>query len=270
MTDAREFESVTIYTDGDFWGNIHRIDATKARIWVGPYAQYQNAVFVEFVRVGKRKQESFVRTGDPYVVVVPSEAAIEPDGLYVETSDGVSPTRYSTADPRWREDFDKKLQLSMIHILADYRVAETCPTVPPPALEIGNPPFMAGTSEQIPPKSADNLDDFEHHEGLRSSAERSFFDRNPALARHAKEFYGYVCQACGFNFVQVYGEIGRDFAEVHHLNPLSERPPEEWTEGVRTKISDVAVLCANCHRMIHRRRPALSLGELRSFITRRQ
>jgi hypothetical protein len=62
------------------------------------------------------------------------------------------------------------------------------------------------------------------------------------------------------------GEIGRTFAEVHHLNPLSERPASEWTEAVLTKIADVAVLCANCHRMIHRRRPALSLDELRSFM----
>ena len=55
-----------------------------------------------------------------------------------------------------------------------------------------------------------------------------------------------VCEVpgCGFSFLQVYGEIGRGFAHVHHLSPIADR------EGV-TKLSDLAVVCANCHAMIH-------------------
>ena len=55
------------------------------------------------------------------------------------------------------------------------------------------------------------------------------------------------CQTCGFDFFEVYGEIGRDYAEIHHLEPLSNR-----TKPSLTKLSDVAVLCANCHVMVHR------------------
>jgi len=52
---------------------------------------------------------------------------------------------------------------------------------------------------------------------------------------------------CGFDFERVYGELGAGFAEVHHLRPLSElRRP------VSTTLADLAVVCANCHRMIHR------------------
>jgi 5-methylcytosine-specific restriction protein A len=52
---------------------------------------------------------------------------------------------------------------------------------------------------------------------------------------------------CGFDFFETYGEIGRDFAHVHHLRPLGEltRPSE-------TSLTDLAVVCANCHAMIHR------------------
>src|SRR5438128_1702571 len=120
-SDPRGFENVAIYTDDDMWGNILRFDARQAKIWVGPYAQYQNAVFVEFVGVGKRKGESFVRANHPYVVVVPLNRAVEPDELYVETTGSISAARYGTTDPRWREDFDLKLQLSSAPILADYR-----------------------------------------------------------------------------------------------------------------------------------------------------
>lgn len=52
---------------------------------------------------------------------------------------------------------------------------------------------------------------------------------------------------CGFDFETTYGELGNGFAEVHHLRPLGElgRP-------VSTTLRDLAVVCANCHRMVHR------------------
>lgn len=106
----------------------------------------------------------------------------------------------------------------------------------------------------------------EYSEGVRRSRESYFFVRNASLAKQAKKYYGYVCQACGFNFQAKYGTLGKDYIECHHLNPLSERPEEEWTQEVKTKLADVTVLCSNCHRMIHKRKPALSLGDLKQFI----
>jgi predicted HNH restriction endonuclease len=52
---------------------------------------------------------------------------------------------------------------------------------------------------------------------------------------------------CGFDFETVYGELGSGFAEVHHLRPLGEP-----AQPVSTTLADLAVVCANCHRMIHR------------------
>ncbi len=71
------------------------------------------------------------------------------------------------------------------------------------------------------------------------------------------------CQACGFAFATAYGELGNSYIETPHLGPFSERPELEWTDELQTSVDEVTVLCANCHRMIHRRRPALSLAELR-------
>lgn len=50
---------------------------------------------------------------------------------------------------------------------------------------------------------------------------------------------------CGFNFAAVYGEVGEGYAQVHHLRPLAE------AERV-TALTDLIVVCANCHAMIHR------------------
>jgi predicted HNH restriction endonuclease len=52
---------------------------------------------------------------------------------------------------------------------------------------------------------------------------------------------------CGFDFEKAYGELGRGFAEVHHLRPLAHRSGPELT-----RLSDLAVVCSNCHSMIHR------------------
>ena len=71
------------------------------------------------------------------------------------------------------------------------------------------------------------------------------------------------CEACGFNFAAVYGDHGSDFIEVHHLIPLYELP-----EHTKTKIEDLALLCANCHRMVHRQRQWLSLDALRALLRR--
>lgn len=109
----------------------------------------------------------------------------------------------------------------------------------------------------------------EFAEARRLARERFFFARNPSLARTAKERFGTSCQVCGFNFGSVYGDLGDGYAEVHHLSPLSERPEDEWNEQVTTSLNQVAVLCSNCHRVIHRRRPALTIEDLRRALGRK-
>lgn len=73
--------------------------------------------------------------------------------------------------------------------------------------------------------------------------------RNRKLALHARKNGGrLVCEipGCGFDFEAVYGELGRGMAFVHHLKPLGERRRAE-----RTDLSDLMVICANCHAVVH-------------------
>jgi hypothetical protein len=106
----------------------------------------------------------------------------------------------------------------------------------------------------------------EFTEGRRMSAERTFFARNPKLVRAAKKYYGFSCQACGFTFSKHYGNLGDGYIEVHHLNPLSEHDEALWDEGIRTSLADVRVVCSNCHRMLHRVKPPLSVEKLGEMI----
>ncbi|GGF13090.1 HNH endonuclease [Williamsia phyllosphaerae] len=65
------------------------------------------------------------------------------------------------------------------------------------------------------------------------------------------------CEVCGFDFEALYGERGRDYIEVHHVLPL------HVARERRNRFKDLILLCANCHRMIHRGSPWLTPDQLR-------
>lgn len=69
------------------------------------------------------------------------------------------------------------------------------------------------------------------------------------------------CEVCGFSFFEEYGEIGLGFIEAHHKIPLSERKGKSITTA-----NDIALVCSNCHRMLHRGNPTLEIEKLKEFI----
>lgn len=91
------------------------------------------------------------------------------------------------------------------------------------------------------------------------------YERDPRLVaekrKEAKLAGKLVCEACEFDFGEVYGALGLDFIEVHHIKPVHQMKP-----GAKTKLADLALLCSNCHRMAHRKRLPLSVADLRSVI----
>lgn len=98
-------------------------------------------------------------------------------------------------------------------------------------------------------------------EGGRKVVVSSRVERDPSLRAEALRIHGHNCMVCSFSFESAYGEWGRDFAEVHHLELLAERPEA----CVTNPESDLAVLCSNCHRMVHRKRDtALDIDELKA------
>lgn len=74
-------------------------------------------------------------------------------------------------------------------------------------------------------------------------------ERNRKLAAKVKDVRGFKCEACGFDFSSEYGEIGYGYIEAHHLTPLAKLDAGKIRLDPKT---DFAVLCSNCHSMIHR------------------
>jgi len=96
----------------------------------------------------------------------------------------------------------------------------------------------------------------EFPDGLREGGKRLVLhwkiERSPELARRKKESVQrevgcLACECCGFDFVSFYGWVGEGFIEVHHRQPL-----HTLTEVTVTTLEDLAVVCSNCHRMLHR------------------
>ncbi|RZK38398.1 MAG: HNH endonuclease [Pedobacter sp.] len=78
-------------------------------------------------------------------------------------------------------------------------------------------------------------------------------ERNKNLVKrkksyHMKKYGNIACEKCNFDFEKVYGALGKDYIECHHITPLSE-----LEVGTETKLEDLKLLCANCHRMEHRK-----------------
>lgn len=109
-------------------------------------------------------------------------------------------------------------------------------------------------------------DDSGFLEGKKKLRKHICRERNAKVIKLAKENYkrkyGILkCEICNFNFESKYGEVGEDFIEGHHIKPVSE-----LVDGEKTKVEDIVLLCSNCHRMIHRKRPWLSKCDLKSLI----
>lgn len=109
-------------------------------------------------------------------------------------------------------------------------------------------------------------DEEEASEGRLLTRTHRFRERDPSLVRKKKQRvldqHGRIeCAACGFDFEATYGVRGSGFIECHHTKPVSELAP-----SATTKISDLELLCSNCHRMVHRGKPWLSIGELKALI----
>lgn len=92
------------------------------------------------------------------------------------------------------------------------------------------------------------------------------YERDPEERRKCIERYGnkYECVVCGMNFKDIYGEIGRDFIHVHHINPLAENGSDV--------SSNLIPVCPNCHAMLHKKQNGITMKyeDLREIVRKRE
>lgn len=100
------------------------------------------------------------------------------------------------------------------------------------------------------------------YEGSYKVVKVNIYERNKIARNKCLEQNGYICSVCGFDFYKIYGEIGKNFIHVHHIIPLYKINKEYKVDP----INDLIPICPNCHAMIHRRKPELSINELKKYL----
>ncbi len=105
-------------------------------------------------------------------------------------------------------------------------------------------------------------------EGKKVYKEHVRYERNQGMIKLAKERFklrceSLYCEVCGFSFDK-YGDRGRDFIEAHHDVPVSQ-----LGDYATSSIDDIKMVCSNCHRIIHLKRPWLKVDELKDLLSGR-
>ena len=104
-----------------------------------------------------------------------------------------------------------------------------------------------------------------HLEGSVRQVFVNTYERNPKARAACIAEFGSTCAVCGFDFEKTYGEIGKGFIHVHHLKEISSIG-REYTV---VPIEDLRPVCPNCHAMLHKSTPALSIEELKHIVSTR-
>ncbi len=106
-TPTLTFANVTIYTRGEFFGNISRTDVKEVSITTGVRsAQYENALKVRFKEPRQRTMRGMTLDYRPFLFVLARKDAFEPDDMLLPAdASGAQHGRYPSCDPRWESDF---------------------------------------------------------------------------------------------------------------------------------------------------------------------
>jgi len=124
----------------------------------------------------------------------------------------------------------------------------------------------AGTSEVLPdvdhdPSAQEGNPRLVAHLRRERSASLVAAKKAAALKTTGK----LCCEVCGFDFYEIYGRHGQGYCEVHHIHPIAK------SDGMtKTQMKDLAIVCSNCHRIIHRTAPMPTIGKMSQLLLRRR
>ena len=134
-----------------------------------------------------------------------------------------------------------------------------------PTPKSGRAASKASKRATLPMELAGLDEQAEFGEGAEHYAKHIKRERDPkvvrlAKARRWKEKKAFACDVCEFDFAKTFGEHGAGYIEAHHTIPVHQMQP-----GHKTKITDLALVCSNCHRMLHTMKPLIDIKQLKAI-----
>lgn len=122
------------------------------------------------------------------------------------------------------------------------------------------------TGQELLAEEISTSEDGHLSEGMLRRIVVNAYERNKEARELCIKAYGSVCSVCLLNFKTKYGELGEGFIHVHHLKPISEIGKSYEVNP----IEDLRPVCPNCHAMLHRSVPMLTIEELRDIVNFQQ
>lgn len=119
--------------------------------------------------------------------------------------------------------------------------------------------FLLSTNE-LTYVAADEAQGFP--EGAVETITVNRYERDGRNRAEAIRIHGMRCAVCDFNFSEFYGPLGTGFIVVHHVFPVSQLGPDYEIDPA----TDLVCICANCHAMVHRSDPPITVLELRELV----
>lgn len=115
------------------------------------------------------------------------------------------------------------------------------------------------------PVSGDStpIENSQHTEGAKKSRYVTTYERSGKARSDCLKHYGARCCICQLDFSEKYGVIGAGFMHVHHLKPVADGNGKEVKVDA---VQDLRPVCPNCHAMLHRTKPPLSIEKLLSLL----
>lgn len=86
-------------------------------------------------------------------------------------------------------------------------------------------------------------------------------DYKERIKKECIEYYGAICDICGFDFGYTYGEAYESCIEVHHVNDVTDEIKEDTHP-----TKDLIPVCCNCHNVIHSQNPPISVDQMRKMV----
>ena len=101
-------------------------------------------------------------------------------------------------------------------------------------------------------------------EGATTTIVVNAYERNRGAREACITAFGHTCSVCQFDFTARYGRLGTGYIHVHHLVDLSTVGDDYKVDP----INDLRPVCPNCHAMLHKKRPAMNLDDLRARLVK--
>jgi 5-methylcytosine-specific restriction protein A len=195
-------------------------------------------------------KSGFVERGEEVLSVL---ASAETSGFEIDFKINGKSDNSSFLEEEW-----ETLELSLFKRVANYDEALNCLKL---TVLLTVSSILPLITEQIGELEEEASPDFR----IEGNLERVYvnrYERSRLNRAICLELYGFICIACNLRMADIYGPIGEGVIHVHHIEPVSQME----TPRVLNPALDLVPLCPNCHAIVHRTNPPLSIQELRDKI----